>query len=82
MSTPSLDQLTAPFHQAVEDHSCPYAERVLFFEHTANLGTVAFLLSEFERDLARIHADGTCPPTHIDNSPTTEWSDLVRATRR
>lgn len=82
MSIPSHDQLTAPFSQAVTEHACPYGERVLKFESTIGLGAAALMLPQLAEDLARIHADGTCPPTHINSSPTTEWSDLVRATRR
>lgn len=81
MPIPSREQLTYKLSLAVEDHACPYAERVLETSRMRNMGLTAQLLTRLMDDVERIHKDGICPPTHVGTSPTTEWSDLVHETR-
>jgi hypothetical protein len=81
MSISSHDQFITRLGKAAEGHECPYVERVLRFDQARHLGAAICTLSAFARDLEQLHLDGTCPPTHVDASPTTPWSDLIRATK-
>lgn len=85
MSQPSHNLLAKSFVEAVDDHECPYAERVLRIDQRRNLGQRglnAFELLGLEDQLNTLHADGSCPPTHEDTSPTKVWSDWVRSTKQ
>jgi len=85
MSQPSHNLLAKSFSDAVENHACPYAERVLRLDQRRNLGQYglsAYELFGLEDQLNILHADGSCPPTHEDTSPTKAWSDWVRSTKR
>lgn len=84
MPTLSPNLLTAPFREVVEEHACPYGERIIRSDKLRSLGARGLNtleLSLLTDELARLHADDTCPPTHVGNSPTKEWSDWVRATK-
>lgn len=81
MSVTSHDQLTTPLIKMVNDHECPYAERVLTLDTQRQYGFVAYELSSLTQQITALH-DAECPPTHVDGSPTKGWSDFVRDTRR
>lgn len=76
MPTPVIDKLDARIEVVAETHSCPYAQR---------LGAGGLTLAEFTEligQLEDMHADGECPPTHSNNSPTETWADWVELTKR
>lgn len=81
MSVASREALLVPFQTAVEEHDCPYAERIIKLSRLQNIGGTAFGLSSLLEEMTELHADSACPPTHIDQSPTKEWSDWVRGTK-
>lgn len=81
MPLPSRDLLVKPLVEAVDDHECAYAQRVLDVNARRSYGIAAYQLISFVDQVLVLHQDSSCPPTHIDGSPTKAWSDLVRDTR-
>lgn len=81
MPLPSPDVLSNPLAAAVDEHECPYAQRVLDSSARRSYGIAAYQLASLADQVVALHQDGSCPPTHIDGSPTKAWSDLVRDTR-
>jgi hypothetical protein len=81
MPLPSHDVLVKPLVKAVAEHECLYAQRVLDVDTRRSYGIAAYQLVSFADQVIALHQDGSCPPTHIDGSPTKAWSDLVRDTR-
>lgn len=70
---------TESFPSTSADHDCPYetyAERMRTRIGIRGVSS-ALWMSQLERTLASLHSDGECPPTHIDNQPSTEWDDFI-----
>lgn len=74
MSTQTRESILAQIQEVGVGHECPYVNRI--YRTSVSLGTTTHLATLVE-SLRDIHRQGTCPPTHIDNSPTREWSDWV-----
>jgi len=81
MALASHNRLATSLTEAVDEHECPYAKRVLTLDEQRSYGLTAYNLLSLVDDITALHAYGSCPPTHIDGSPTKAWSDLVRNTR-
>ena len=81
MPLPPHEIMIAPLMELRDDHDCPYAERVLTVDALREYGMTAHHLLALMEEVSKLHDEGVCPPTHIQKSPTKEWSDLVRATR-
>lgn len=88
MTTTSPETMAPPSDYEIvqnlyTDHLCRYAEQVL--GHTTLEGSLKLrpeALHYMASRLAILHSDGTCPPTHIDNSPTAAWEEIVQGLRR
>lgn len=76
------ESLITTFTDVSAAHECSYAERVVAIDTQLGLGLASSKLLALSDMLADLHAGGQCPPVAVDNSPTKEWSDWVRATRR
>ncbi len=65
-----MDLLTRESLQAPKslDHECPYED--VLKERRRVLGERGLLV-------AQLHRGNKCPPTHVDNQPTIEWSDFL-----
>jgi hypothetical protein len=77
---PTVAQVEAPtpvdiVAPEIGDHECDYANAVTR-RVMGGRAIQPYELSSLNRQVAEIHADGTCPPTHIDGGPTTAWADL------
>jgi len=81
MPLASYNRLATPLTEAINEHECPYAKRVLDLDGQRSYGLAAYRLLSLVDEVVALHQDGSCPPTHIDGSPTKAWSDLVRDTR-
>ena len=85
MATTSRSELISTAQTFTTEHDCPYAEQIIrtdeqrraFGSHGMSLLTLEHLVAE----LGTLHADDTCPPTHVDNYPTTEWAEWVKDVR-
>lgn len=66
------------------DHDCPYAERLVGAMDPNKVGSrviETYRLSYFLEELASLHSQRDCPPTHFGpTSPTREWADWVHDT--
>lgn len=65
---------------AFTEHDCPYVDRLATYKKL--LGSRAIGSSYIENKLIpSLHLDGVCPPTHIDENPTTAWEEIIDHTR-
>lgn len=63
----------------VQDHDCTYANYLMTVDRRmGSTGIRTVFLQGHGEELERIHADNTCPPTHVDTSPTLAWSDWTK----
>lgn len=79
----SRTELITTTQDFVDDHDCSYAERLLRVEtsqRTGSYGIALAVLSGHVTELVKLHNDNSCPPTHINNGPTSEWADWVQDT--
>jgi len=82
MPVPSRVDLLETATTFAEGHDCPYAESLIraddlrrqFGSYGINLSQLSHLVGE----LGDLHADDTCPPTHVGTGPTREWAEWVK----
>ncbi len=69
-----MDLLTRESFPTAEplNHECPYEE--VLKERRRVLGERGISSSLV---VAQLHQGTKCPPTHVDNQPTIEWSDFL-----
>ena len=83
MPTASRTELITTTEGYRADHDCAYADRLIRQETRLRAGSYGISLAALSghvNELVRLHSDNACPPTHIDNSPTSEWADWVQDT--
>ena len=85
MTVISRQNLIETAESFVDNHSCPYGERLLSVDKLKQIGsqgTDTAILAHHIDTLAQLHTDGNCPPTHIgDAGPTRSWADWVQDTQ-
>ena len=85
MATTSRLELISTAQTFTEEHDCPYAEQVLRTDglrrQFGSRGMSMLTLDHLVAELPSLHADGSCPPTHVDNYPTTQWAEWVKDVR-
>lgn len=83
MPNASRAELIGTAEGYVEEHNCSYADRLIRQETSQSMGSYGIanaVLTGHVQELVKLHSDDTCPPTHVDKSPTREWADWVQDT--
>lgn len=66
------------------EHTCPYEVSLTEYQvrHFGGASLNSARLDSLGRQIAAMHADGQCPPTHVNEGPakgpTRVWADWVQ----